>query len=137
MTKDELVLEWSKSRIALMSAKDKEMFLRNEVIKECFRNHKEEGTENVDLGAGYKLKAVFKQSYTFPDKLKVDEALSKIEALGAEGEYIAERLVKYKPELSISEYKKLDKQYRDIIDTVIVTKPAYPSLELIEPKVKI
>lgn len=137
MTRDELIVNWKKATLILAAAKVNEMILRNDIIKECFENHKEEGTENVELGNDYKLKAVFKQSYTFPDKVKLDEALSKIEETGEAGKLVAERLVRYKPELSVTEYKKLDSIYRKVIDEVLITKPSTPSLELVEPKVKV
>lgn len=134
MNRDQLILEWDKAKKELNRLKELEMNLRNQIIATDFANHKAEGTENVDLGGGYKLKAVFKTTYSFTDKELVDAALTKIEKLGAEGEYIAERLVKFKPELSVSEYKKLDTAYKAIIDEILVTKPATPSLELVIPK---
>lgn len=134
-----LIMAWNNAKMQLEAAKKLEMELRSQVIESEFRNHKEKGTENVELGSGYKLKAVFKLSYSFLNSNKNDEvekALIKLEKLGAEGKFVAERIVRFKPELSVTEYEKLDTKYRKIIDEVIVTKSATPSLELVEPKVK-
>lgn len=138
-TRDELIQEWNRAQKELIRAKEYEMSLRNKVIELSFPAHKDKGTENVELGGGWKLKAVFKQSVTFVNSNKndeVDKALSKLEKMGPEGAFIAERIVKWKPELSITEYEKLDNKYKKVIDEIIVTKPATPSLELVEPKVK-
>lgn len=135
----ELIKSWNEAKLTLEAAKKLEMELRSKVIESEFVNHKEKGTENVELGAGYKLKAVFKQSITFVNSNKegeVEKALTKLEKMGSEGAFIAERIVRWKPELSVTEYDKLDTKYRKVIDEIIVTKPATPSLELVEPKVK-
>jgi len=133
--RDAKILEWRAAQAALALAKEQEAALRAEVVALAFADHKDEGTENVELGNGWKLKAVFKIGYTLDNKDDaVDKALSKIEKAGGEGEFIAGRLVKWKPELSVSEYKKLPDKFRKIIDAVLTTKPGTPSLELIEPK---
>lgn len=135
--RDAKILQWQEAVKALAVAKEAEAALRNEVIAANFAEHKDEGTENVELGNGYKLKAVFKLSYTLDNKEEgVDKALTKLEKMGAEGQFVAERLVRWKPELSVSEYKKLDEKYKKVIDTVLTTKPGLPSLELVEPKSK-
>lgn len=136
--RDAKILQWQEAVKALAVAKEAEAALRNEVIAANFASHKEEeGTENIELGNGYKLKAVFKLSYTLDNKEEgVDKALTKLEKMGAEGQFVAERLVRWKPELSVSEYKKLAEKYKKIIDEVLTTKPGLPSLELIEPKSK-
>jgi len=134
MTRDQLILEWDKAKKELARIKDLEMSLRLQVVETEFPEHTTDGTENSDLGGGYKLKAKFGINYSFSDREALDNALSAIEKMSPEGEYIAERLVKYDPKLSVAEYKKLDEQYRRIIDKVIVTKYATPTLELVIPK---
>lgn len=139
-TRDAKILAWQDSVKALAAAKEAEAALRKEVLSECYGFNPEalrEGTENVELGNGYKLKAVFKISYSLNNAEDgVDKALSKLEKAGPEGQFIAERLVRWKPELSVSEYKKLDAKYKKVIDEVLVTKEATPSLELVAPKSK-
>lgn len=134
MNRDTLILKWNETKKELDRLKAEEIQLRSAVVALSFTDVDKEGTQNLELGQGYKLKCIFKTNYSFTDKDALEKALSKIEKLGAEGEYIAERLVKFKPELSISEYKKLDNKYLKIINEVIVTKPGTPTLELVEPK---
>lgn len=99
------------------------------------------GTNNHPLRDNYVLKATFGYNYTFaspdPDKdatAAVEEALDEIEKLGAEGAVIADRLVRWKPELVQSEYKQLDKRYREIIDRVLKRTPKTPSYEITQRK---
>lgn len=138
-TRDAAIMEWQNSVKALAAAKEQEAELRKKVLSECFDYEEDdrEGTQNVELGNGYKLKAVFKLSRRLDNKDNaVDDALSKMEASGAEGEFLAERIVKWKPELALSEYKKLPDKFKELIDTLITAKPGTPSLSLVEPKSK-
>lgn len=140
MNRDELIMAWKQANEALAFAKEHEMKLRLELAKAEFKfdeNALEAGTENIELGNGYKLKCEKKINYSLNNKDDaVDKALTKIEKSGAEGAFIVDRLVRWKPELSVSEYKKLDPKYKKIIDEVVTTKAATPSLTLVEPKAK-
>ncbi len=99
--RDALILQWQEATKALAAAKEAESALRAEVLKNAFSFNPEalrEGTENVELGAGYKLKAVFKINRSFAGGQEaVEKALQKIEKTGPEGEFIAERLVNGSP----------------------------------------
>lgn len=138
--RDAKILAWEAAVKALAAAKDAEAALRKEVLAEAFAFDPEalrEGTENFELGNGYKLKAVFKISRNLNNENEaVDKVLSKIEKTGPEGVFIAERLVKWKPELSVSEYKKLPEKFKKLFDEVVTSKEAIPSLELVAPKSK-
>ena len=138
--RDAKILAWDAAVKALAAAKDAEAALRREVLAEAFQFDPEalrEGTENFELGNGYKLKAVFKISRNLNNENEaVDKVLSKIEKTGPEGAFIAERLVKWKPELSVSEYKKLPEKFKKLFDEVVTSKEAMPSLELVAPKSK-
>ena len=138
--RDAKILAWEQAVKALAAAKDAEAALRKEVLAEAFAFDPEalrEGTENFELGNGYKLKAVFKISRNLNNENEaVDKVLSKIEKTGPEGAFVAERLVKWKPELSVSEYKKLPEKFKKMIDEVVTSKEATPSLELVAPKSK-
>ena len=138
--RDAKILAWEAAVKALAAAKDAEAALRKEVLAEAFAFDPEalrEGTENFELGNGYKLKAVFKISRNLNNENEaVDKVLSKIEKTGPEGVFIAERLVKWKPELSITEYKKLPEKFKKLFDEVVTSKEAIPSLELVAPKPK-
>ena len=138
--RDAKIIAWEAAVKALAAAKDAEAALRKEVLAEAFAFDPEalrEGTENFELGNGYKLKAVFKISRNLNNENEaVDKVLSKIEKTGPEGAFIAERLVKWKPELSVSEYKKLPEKFKKLFDEVVTSKEAMPSLELVSPKSK-
>ena len=138
--RDAKILAWEAAVKALAAAKDAEAALRKEVLAEAFAFDPEalrEGTENFELGNGYKLKAVFKISRNLNNENEaVDKVLSKIEKTGPEGAFIAERLVKWKPELSVSEYKKLPEKFKKLFDEVVTSKESMPSLELVAPKSK-
>ena len=138
--RDAKIIAWEAAVKALAAAKDAEAALRKEVLAEAFAFDPEalrEGTENFELRNGYKLKAVFKISRNLNNENEaVDKVLSKIEKTGPEGAFIAERLVKWKPELSVSEYKKLPEKFKKLFDEVVTSKEAMPSLELVAPKSK-
>lgn len=138
--RDAKILAWEAAVKALAAAKDAEAALRKEVLTEAFAFDPEalrEGTENFELGNGYKLKAVFKISRNLNNENEaVDKVLAKIEKTGPEGVFIAERLVKWKPELSVTEYKKLPEKFKKLFDEVVTSKEAMPSLELVAPKSK-
>ena len=138
--RDAKILAWEAAVKELAAAKDAEATLRKEVLAEAFAFDPEalrEGTENFELGNGYKLKAVFKISRNLNNENEaVDKVLSKIEKTGPEGAFIAERLVKWKPELSVSEYKKLPEKFKKLFDEVVTSKEAMPALEMVAPKSK-
>lgn len=140
MNRDQLIMVWKQANEDLAAAKEREMQLRLQLAKTEFKfdeNALESCTENIELGNGYKLKCEKKISYSLNNKDDaVDKVLTKIEKSDAEGAFIANRLVRWKPELSVSEYKKLDAKYKKIIDEVVTTKAATPSLTLVEPKAK-
>lgn len=138
--RDAKILAWEAAVKLLAAAKDAEAALRKEVLAEAFAFDPEalrEGSENFELGNGYKLKAVFKISRNLNNENEaVDKVLAKIEKTGPEGVFIAERLVKWKPELSVTEYKKLPEKFKKLFDEVVTSKEAMPALELVAPKSK-
>lgn len=132
--RDAIILNWQESQKALAKAKEIEAEARQQVIALFNAAPDASGVQNIDLGSGYKLKATFKLNHKI--KGDVEKMLSKLENIGEEGKFIAERLVKFKPELSLTEYKNLSDKMRKITDEFIVTTPALPSVELVEPKSK-
>lgn len=145
--RDSMLADWEASKRALEVAKEAEMKLRKEVVDFNFNHEQLKGTERVPLANGYELKAVKKLNYNLVSPVEggnvidaVDSVLTQIEAIGPEGKFIAERLVKWSAELSVSEYNKLDdmgdtgKKIHALIDTVVETKPGAPTLEIVQPK---
>lgn len=112
------------------------------------------GTQRIDLPGGEKLKLIFKYNYSLGNKDLVDPVLEQkvaietqvkatldaIASLGGEGPLLAERLIKWKPELNEPEYKKLraevpiEAEAKKLLDAILVAKPATPQLEIEEPK---
>ena len=138
------IMAWQKAKDALATAAETEAALRRKVYAEGFPEPKE-GVNNLDLGGGYTLKATRKINYNLKETKEGAEtsaALDAIEHIGNEGEFIAQRIVTWKPSLSVSEYKKLDvtnpthKKIKDIIDGVLTTSDGMPTLEVVYPKAK-
>lgn len=135
-----LLTEWEASKLTLEKAKEDEMKLRKQVVDFAFDPTKKSGTERIDLGNGWQAKAVKKINYGWikdgdkVDKHKIDDVLDLIEKNVESGSLIAERLVKWTPELSLTEYKLLPAAAKSLIDSVIVTSEGSPTLEIVAPK---
>lgn len=120
---------WLAAKAELERAKANEAALRQQVVEA--KSDKEEmfsGTENIEMPGG-QLKIVHKLDYKISvDGDALDKALELIEKSVEGGNVIADRLVNYKPELSVREYKLLNKQQKAIIDACITIKPAAKSV---------
>lgn len=136
------IVAWQEAAALAARAKARELELRNAVFGQAFPNAIV-GTNNFDLGRGYVLKGVRKLNYTLSsanDSAATQEALDAIEKLGNEGSFLVDRLVKWKPELSVSEYKKLDPEHnsthrkiKELIDNALTITDATPTLEVANP----
>jgi hypothetical protein len=132
---------WRDAKAAAASAVIAERNLRAEMVALCFPEAKI-GTNNLDIGQGYKLKYVKSLNYKLDtgdvDAVtglsNTDRALDTIRSTGNEGAFIADRLVKWKPELSLTEYKALSDTFKKIINTVVTTSDASPEVEMVPPK---
>lgn len=141
--RDRLLVDWQAKKAALEVAKENEIAARKLAVLMMHDPAKSGTTENVELGGGYKAKMKVPVNYGFikredgkTDKARIEKALSKIEKTGEAGELIAERLIKWTPELSLTEYKALPDNFRKIINDVIITSEGTPTLEIVEPKAK-
>lgn len=145
MNEDQLLMLWQQKKQAIEVAKEEEMDLRKYIVNRAFPK-KEEGMNTRELGNGYQLKAGIKYNYNLADNDKVEECLNHISALGNEGPFIADRLVSWKPNFLLTEYRALceakDKgeQYAikilNIVNQMLTITEAAPSLEIKEPKGK-
>ncbi len=116
--------------------KEQEAALRQQVVAGFSTQAVDcEGTENYELRAGYKLKIVRKMNYSVTDSEGMETALIQLENETGSG-LLSERLVKWKPELSVGEYKKLPDTLRGIVSPFVTMKPGLPTVELAEPKSK-
>lgn len=131
--KDALIQRWLDSKDALEKSKELENQLRLQVLEACIENVPEKGTINYELGNGYKLKFEFRQNVRL-DQSKVDDVIDKLERIGQDGKFIADRLFKMKAELSITEYNQLNDKMRKLVDNIITKSPATPALTFIPPK---
>ena len=141
--RDVLIIGWRDAKDAATKAVAAELAARN-ALMELFPEPKE-GVNTLELGNGYALKLTHKMNYTLSNSdkpkdgntpLATDAALDAIEKLGNEGSFIAKRLVKWKPELSVTEYRLLldDSPIKKAIDKALKIAPATPSFELVAPK---
>jgi hypothetical protein len=106
-----------------------------------------EGMNNVELGNGFVAKVGIKYNYKLDsDNNKVWAGLEKIENLGNQGKFVADRLVSWSPSLSLSEYRELQDQAEKgslfaknclkEISGFLTIVDAAPTLEIKEPKKK-
>jgi hypothetical protein len=132
---EQVLIEWEEARRKLAVEKEAEARLRLEYVSMVSDPGKSKGTENIELANGYKAKIVKKINYNV-DQNTINAALDAIENTGPEGKFVAERLIKWKADLSVTEYEKLDTKYRAMIDAAITTSPGTPTLEIVAPKSK-
>lgn len=106
---------------------EQEMALRKEIIAEMFPNALE-GTNVLQLGNGWRLRATIK----LDRKVEVEKLAATKEELIKRG-VNPDRLLRYKPELVVKEYRTLTEEQQKVMDYAITTKPASPQLELVAP----
>lgn len=139
--------KWNAAKLALAEAKELEMNLRKDFVALVVPAGTY-GTHHFDLGDGYDAKSVTAINYGFVkakgetgedanvDKAAIDAALSRLEARSPVDAYIAAKLIKWTPALSVSTYKELNAEQKAIIDPVLVKKDKAPTLEIVAPKGK-
>ncbi len=141
-TATELITAWQAKKADAAVAVAAERDARAAAVAHIFADAPV-GTSTLELTDGFKLKYVRSLNYTL-DKTPVDEndptgdtkldvALEKLAHTGNDGAFVAERVVKWTPELSVGEYKKLTPAQRAVIDAVITTKDASPELKIEGP----
>lgn len=118
--------EWKQTADHLRALKDKEAKLRAQLFG-FFFTEPTEGTNTIDLARGWKLKGIHKINRN------IDEAAlpATLEELG---EGMEEKLITYKPQLNMREYKKLTDEQRQTLDHALIVKPGAPTLEIVPPK---
>lgn len=131
MSRDEQLLAWDATKKQLDVLKEQEMAMRKHIVEGAQQGIDPErvGTQNVELGNGWKLKAVIADAYVLDtDNDKVDAVLDQLE------DWQADRLVKWTGTLSKREYDQLDPEDRAKVDTVLTIKRKAPTLTLVPPK---
>ena len=119
---------WDKMKTELSKLKSAEALLRRRVFRHFFPTP-EEGTNKVDLAAGYVLKGVHEINRD------VDEgALQALNESLREKGIITDNYIRRKPELKVGEYRKLTEEQATLFDQVLIIKPGMPSMEIVPPK---
>ena len=133
--RDILIMEWHKAQVALAQAKEAESILRAQVIQAVFQPKPlTEGTQTLELGNGYKLKAGFRVNRKFTiDTDSLIDFVNRFQSISEETFDIGERLIKWKGTLSMSAYEVLPEHYRQMLDAIVVAADGTPSLELVTP----
>lgn len=134
----EILSEWYALKEKLDELKNKEIVLRQFIAKGLFPAPVE-GTNTYDLkqlndNTGAVAKVVHAINRTVKEDLL--EELEKSQALPDNNmpKLDLKKLVKWKPEVSIKEYRTLTDEERHLFDQVLVIKPGMPGLEIMIPK---
>jgi len=142
MSRDELLMEWQTLKTAIETAKANEMDMRKFIVKKAFPEA-QEGTNTVELGNGYELKAKVSYNYKLADNDTVEKTLDEIAKVGNQGSFIAERLVSWKPSFLLTEYRTLQEDQTDegkkilkLVSNMLTISEAAPGLEIKPPKDK-
>lgn len=133
--------KWYNLKKQLADVKTAEILLRTRIFKFFFPTP-EEGTNTHPLkdGTGAELKAV----HTIDRKVDEGE-LEALKAALAEAatddknnlhglEFDFDKLIVWKPELKIAEYRKLSEAQREVFDRVLTVKPGSPQVDIKIPK---
>lgn len=142
---DGVLMLWQQAKDILAKAKEDEMEIRKTAVK-IYVPTPTEGTNTVELGNGYELKAGIKFNYRLAENDIVESCLDRIAAIGNEGKFIADRLVSWTPSFLITEYRVLQEekekgnptaiQILNIVSEMLTITDAAPSLDIKEPKKK-
>lgn len=123
---NDLVSRWERAKATLDAAKKLESALREEIVAAHFQQNST-GTHHFDTPDGRDLVCVKKLNYKLDKDMTADAQTQIAVLIGVE---LATRLVSWKPDLSLTEYKKLPDAAREIIDRALTITPATPTLEL-------
>lgn len=152
--RDRLLIAWKIRKQIATAEAAAEKVLRQEICEHLFPGNTTEGTHRYELGNGYSVKYVYKNNYAIErDVDKVDAAAEVMAKMGPTAAVIAERLLKWSADLSISEYRILtdraakyandpnafpeyatESRVLRELNGILTIKPASPTLELEEPK---
>lgn len=134
-----LILSWQEAERQSKFWKEQEMDLRKRVAS--LIPDIKEGMNTLPLQHGYELKVTGSRNYNLTNSEgQTNEAMRHIAMLGNEGAFIGERLVSWKPSLSLTEYRKLDvtnpthKRIKELIDGVLTITDSAPKVEVKPPK---
>ena len=127
--------EWFLLKRKLGEIKTAESLMRSRIFKFFFPTPEEgNNTHPLKDGTGAELKAV----YNIDRKVDEGELEALKSAIAEEGsnlpEFDFDKLIVWKPELKITEYRKLSEAQRAVFDRILVVKPGMPQLDIKIPK---
>jgi len=125
-TNDQKIMEWNRTQAEMKRLQSLERLMRDEVVATVFPDAKN-GTNNFELGAGWKLKAVTGMEN------KLDVNMFQVISARLKPETI-ESCIKYTPDLVAAGYKALPDEEKAILNEAITTKPKAVQLTLVPPK---
>lgn len=143
---------WAKLKKDLDLLKWQESELRKKIFGAYFTTPKE-GTNNYEIGNGYVLKGVYvidrkvdQPGLSALQTMKVKDGHHILRAAGYKDDQIVQmdqeallftalhistdNLIKYKPELSVTEYRKLTAEQMVVVNMFIDSKPGSPQMKL-------
>lgn len=126
-----LALRHREASQAAKAATARELELRGELVAELFPKL-ERGTHHHDFGGGYVLKVEVRPKVAL-ETAQLSVALDVMREDGELGAELAGRLVKYKPELMLSEYQKLPTKFADLMKDAVTIGQSTPSVTLSVP----
>lgn len=136
----ERLKQWNAAEQALTAAKAAEFELRIQIVNALCEAKKLEGTETLEIGNGWKLKACKKQNYTLTNKQGETERL--LAAIAPIRQDLAVALVQWKPDMAMKAYKELvgivdtNPTIKEALAAALTIKPGAPTLELVAPEEK-
>jgi hypothetical protein len=127
--------EWYALKQQIDDLKNKEVVLRQFIFNGIFPKP-EEGINKYDINDG--TGAVLKATHVINRKVQEDALDELTKSLQTNASNLPQldlsKLVKWKPEVSIKEYRLLTDEQRNLFDQTLVIKPGMPSLEIMIPK---
>lgn len=123
------ITEWWKTAEELAKLNMKEKKLRQTLADKGFQTPKE-GTNKLDLGVNGRFLQLDYKITRKVDETALD-ALIKSQTVAAD---LMAKIIRYKAECSVTEWKKATADERKLFGDVITEKPGMPSLEIVTPK---
>ncbi len=134
---------WCEKAALLKVLRTEEMELRNKTVQYFFPSGLKEGVNDCEMPEGWKLKVTGKINRKI-DAATISAVTLELEALGVD----AAEFIKYKPELSIPDYRGLieavnstsgksqekNKKILATFDQMLIITDGSPEVELIQPK---
>lgn len=131
---NQILMYWNLLVDELEEVKKLENKMRELCADMMFRNHSNDESKTIDIGGGYRLRGTFKTNYTLnKDPKAIDEARERLAAYGFAGKQAGQTAIYSEFKFSKTEYDKLPKEFRDIIDTLLSSSPGAPQLKILKP----